>query len=174
MSRTHRKPRWYVEHSDASFINRELSYYVRRPYRMVKRRKSDEEYRRQCDKAMQEHLEDVRKNGPTELVRTYCWADSSVKFVERPKQPRWVSRHYYERVDYSVDECIADALKERKELTRDGKMSESGRRTGFKKTAAKEVRREWRKMKQKILKGEDYDKYYPHDKIGKKFVWSFW
>ena len=172
MSRTHRKPRWYVEHTDASYINRELEYHTRRPYRLVKVRKTDEEFDKEMAAAIREYEAAVKKNGgSTTYVEWSRWCEC---YVTREIRKPWVSRHRYERVPYSVDECIEDAKKERAKLTRDGNMSESGRRKYFKYLAKKEMRSEWRNMKQKILKGEDYDEYCPHDRLGKKHVWSVW
>lgn len=172
MSRTTRKPRWYVEHTDVSFINRELERYSRRPYKMAKVRKTDEEFDREMRREVRKYEEAVKKNGgQTTYLKWDFWCK---RYVTREIRKPWVSLYRYARVPYTIDECVEEAKREREKLTRDGNMSMSGRRKYFKYLAKKEVRSEWRNMKQKILKGEDYDKYCPHDRLGKKHIWSVW
>ena len=172
MSRTTRKPRWYVEHTDASYINREIARHTRRPYKTVKVRKSDEEYEADFARDLERYREEIAANGGTPYYKRWsCWSKMYIDCeIRRP----WANRHRYKRVPYSVDDCIEDAKRERKKLTRDGSMSESGRRTYFKHLAKKEVRYEWKRMKTAILKDEEYDRYCPHDRLGKKHVWSVW
>lgn len=172
MSRTYRKPRWYVEHSDASFVNFQLSMY--RSVQYIRVRKPSDQYREEYNRAVIEFEHDVKLNGPNEQRMMYSWVEKRSASISVPKVFYPPSRYWYKEVPYSVDQCIKEALDKRKEQTRDGYLSETPRRSGYKKDSAREVRREWNKMKHKIINDEDYDSFYPADKIGKKYTWTYW
>lgn len=171
MSRTYRKPRLYVEHSDVSYVNRELSWH--RPYRHKKIRRTDEEYAKLNEEAQKKYEADIKENGGNKYYTAYCaWRR---EYIVCEIRKSYVPRYKYVKVPYLKEECIKEALDYRKKLTRDGKLSQSGCRKTFKKMSKKAVRSEWKQMKQKIMKDEeDYEKYHPHDRIGKKFIWSIW
>ena len=168
MSRTTRKPRWYCEHSDVSFENRALELY--RDTKLARRRRPKKEYEEEYQKVLEEHHKFCEENGYI-LKKYSIWSQQWITYI-RPMP--YVPRYNYSFVPYSKEECVDDARKERKKLTRDGHCSESGRKKFYKKLSKKEVRNEWKRMKNKIMKDEEYDEFYPHDKLGKKFIWSVW
>ena len=173
MSRTTRKPRWYVEHSDVSFINSDKVHNYNRETYVQKVRKTREEYERDLEEADARYWREMETEGP-EILR-YSWMERKYVYVPRPRPH--VSRYHYIRRPYTQADFEADierAKEERKKLTRDGSMSESGRRKYYKRLAKKEVRNEWKRMKARIMKGDDYDQFWPHDKLGKTFIWEVW
>lgn len=187
MSRTYRKPRWpNVELSEVEYINRELKW-VRGQQRAVYERVANKE---RYDSALKTWRSDVKYYAW--LVKTY--ADSSrpdaQEYYERyvatlnnllkkkPKQEQYFSLNitYVPYTDDDVEKCISDSKKEYKKYTRDGRFSETSRRTGYKKDSAKIIRRANRKLEHDVIVGNEEWKHhsYPDRHLGKPKIWNWW
>lgn len=172
MSRTYRKPKWYIQHSDVSYANRELARHTRFPYKTVKVKKTEEEMKRDMDRAENEYKQKIKDNGGKTQYLSWSWCKKKYEMVDIPKP--YVHPYKYVKVDVNVDDVISNANLERAEYTRDGKMSETSRNKLYKRFSKKEVRNEWKKMRHKVMRGEDYDAFNPCDAIGKQHIWNVW
>lgn len=85
----------------------------------------------------------------------------------------WNNIAKYKRVEESV---IRNGVKKQwREWHQDGRLSESGKRSGFKQAAARVVRRANKRLAMEIISGIDEEKTsYPHTKMGKSLAWNFW
>lgn len=182
MSRTTRRPKFYIETSEIKEINRDLARAYRTPYKSIRVRMTDEEL--EADYQYRLARYEQRKQ---EAKRTFWWyVDNG---LSDPKH--WSAQSYttmcgeppvrysraYKRltVPKDIDEVIAESKRDFSTYTRDGKWNETGRNTGFKKTAAKCVRRANKHFCNAVMRGEEVDnKIYPHEHLGDYLVWSFW
>lgn len=83
--------------------------------------------------------------------------------------------NHYDYVEQPVDfdEIMNKAHQERSRMIRDGYSSQTKFRKRYKYLAKKEERKEWKKMKNVIMKGViDTESFFPHRKIGKKHYWD--
>lgn len=186
MSRTYRSNKYCAERTLVQQINRDLSRHYLYPTRSVKIRLSDEEieaennrrwkeYHDMVDKYAKENnlsLEQARK---ATVRRTYTWINLSQDTLVIP-EPWPCGRHQYVRVEVTKEEVIEDTKRDYAKHKRDGHWNDTGCNKAFKQMSKRHVRTEWRNAKQQILKDEDYDydKPYPGDYMGKKFIWSVW
>tara|TARA_R110000772_G_scaffold66361_2_gene147896 strand:- start:1788 stop:2099 length:312 start_codon:yes stop_codon:yes gene_type:complete len=87
----------------------------------------------------------------------------------------WNNVSRYKRIEEQV---LKDASDQWEEWHYDGKLSETGKRTGFKQAAARVVRRANKRLAVEILSGLHEDgetsESYPHVKLGKALAWNFW
>jgi len=93
------------------------------------------------------------------------YSDSSRK-LGYPSIDRYVGK--------TDDEVYEEAKVEHSEWFRDGMFYETGRSRYYKRLCKRDLRSHSREMINKILKGEEYDKYCPNNKRGKRFIWSVW
>lgn len=169
MSRTKRKPAWYVEHSDVSYTNRVLA---RQRQKLVKKKRTAEELAQAQANAQKFYQREIAENFGSTTKSVYSYYHQ--RWVEVEIRPPHVPKYRYEIVGLTVEEQIAEAKLDRQRFTRDGNMSETGRRSGYKRASTKLVRREWRCMEHNILKDLDYDQFNPSDHIGKQLIWDYW
>lgn len=183
MSRTYRKPAYYVEQSDVSYANRELQWHRRRLSQVrpggtgyLKRVKKDpEQYQRECDQAQAEFQLKVEQNGGSLYYMYTCpWLGTTRELTLRP---RYVSRYQYVPDQPPSDQQVIDnAVAERRKMTRDGVYSETAQRSGFKRDATRVVRRANKKYCRDVVNDdntwEDYP--YPTRKLGKHMKWNWW
>lgn len=184
MSRTYRKPAYYVEHSDVSYANRELARHHQmvahsRPWGGTgyakKVRKDQKLFEQQLAEAKAEFDQKVKDNGGSIYYTHICpWRREKVRAEIRPN---YVSRFQWISIDPpSEQQVIATALAKRKKMTRDGHWSETTPRSGFKYDAKKTVRRANKALCKAVVSGDEMweDKPYPTRKLGKHHVWSWW
>ena len=174
MSKTHRKPRWYSEYSDAEFINRELEHYYRRPYRRVPVRKTAEEFAADREAATIIYNEKIAANGGKDYYEEMCrWSKVMVtRYIHKPYTSVYKSSIM---VPYTKEECIEDAKAKRAEMQRDGYGTETVRNTGFKQDAAKKLRRDNKRYCDDVVADKDVDHLAYHSrKESKHIVWRYW
>lgn len=188
MSRTTRKPRFFIEESEETYIKRQLSSHYRRwnkgnnySTKWVRQRKSDEQYKAECEVVMREYNEKLKEAtydscGRPHIVK-YSWSfytreyGPTYVYLYKPKVPR------YKRVQisWSVEQEIEELKKQYRKFTRDGHWNETGRNTGFKKAATKTIRLANRRLANKIMSEQDYDHLsYPNEHDGDYLRWAFW
>ena len=190
MSRTYRKPAWYVKRSDVQEINREIAQrnkhlYFGFYYAGVRQRKPKKQYEEEVRKAQEKcdrEIENARELGkPTytlDIRQTYdCNRVPRIRweFYKKPLYtPAFISRYVYIKKPLDYNDIVEEVMEERHRLQRDGNMSETGRRTGFKKDAASTVRRANKNFCYKVMKGEWENDPYPIRKQGKTLAWDYW
>lgn len=173
MSRTTRKPRWYCEHNEVSFINNdyhiELSYYY-----ITKRTRRDKDVvNAEIAAANKKYEEAVAANGGTAvLASTYCsWLGTvHQRYIQRD----YVSRFTYEKVFVGKQYFIEEAKAKYKALTRDGSMSESGRKKAFRKDCARTTRRANKRFCKAVLDDAWEHLSAPSYSDTSYKVWSYW
>ena len=191
MSRTYRKNAYFgTEISKEKYISRELAYSKRSFFRETYRRfLKGEELEKAKQKFIESHaaqLHDFKKKrsyyaylkryftaGHYESVFNYY--DSAVKKLE--EGPNLTKRFYVrEYLELTEEEITKNASDYFDEYFRDGKGSETPRRSGFKKEAARHTRRNNRILEKKIVNGDDtWENYaYTNDHDGDHFVWNWW
>lgn len=168
MSRTYRKPQWYVENNDVSHENHYLRGF--NGTKRERRLKPVEQYKAECEAADRRYDDICRKEG--KYVTRWHWLERRYVEITRPRF--YVSKFIYTTVPYSIEEARIDAKAQRDSYTRDGALKDGTRRKQYKNLSKKAVRNEWKKMKNKIMKDENYDAHYPHDQLGKKYIWAVW
>ena len=167
MSRTTRNPKYYIKYSDVAYANKNKPFYT---YMRVE--KTDEEYHSDMEFAHVSYEMKLVKSHGRGYENYYDHIEGV--YAYRPIVLENVSRFYFVKVPYVEKYGIPNAKEERAKMARDGHFSESGRRKSFKSLAKKSVRNESKKMIQRVMKGVDYDEFCPHDRLGKKHVWSIW
>jgi hypothetical protein len=149
MSRTTRRPKFYIETSETKEIQLAVARATRNPY--IRVRKTQEE--------LDQHYQYMLKNYP-EYAHMHYRATRGYKQV---------------KIEVDIDAVTEKAKREFATYTRDGKWNETGRNTGFKQAAAKCVRLANKQFCGAVIRGEDIDnKIYPHNHLGDYLVWSFW
>jgi hypothetical protein len=147
MSRTTRRPKFYIETSETKEIQLAIARAKRNPYI----RKTQEE--------LDQHYQYMLKNYP-EYAHMHYRATRGYKQV---------------KIEVDIDAVTEKAKREFATYTRDGKWAMSGKNTGFKEAAASCVRRANKQFCNAVIRGEDIDnKIYPHNHLGDYLVWSFW
>ena len=161
MSRTTRRPRFYLKTSEIKEINRDIAYAISRPTHYIRVRMTDAELEEQYQRQLKRYKE------------TGTWVD----YWPYRSEPPVRKTHGYKRVavEKRMDEVIAKSKRDFATYTRDGKWNETNKNTGFKQAAAKTVRRANTRFCSQVKRGEEYeDKIYPHEHLGDHLVWSFW
>lgn len=188
MSRTYRKNAYFgTEISKEKYISKELAY---NRFRKTKRRfLKGEELEKAKQKIIDAHYANLReytrkrsyynylKNnyGASYYTIMFNYYDSAVKEIE--KGPNLNKKFYVrEYIELTKEEVIKNASDYFDEHFRDGKGSETARRSGFKKEAARHVRRNNRILEKKIINSDDtWENYvYPNEHDGDHFVWNWW
>jgi hypothetical protein len=188
MSRTYRKPLRLIEENEDTYIKRQLDSRYRRwnkgdNYRTkyVRRKKPEDQYKAECQVALNEYQEKLKTAEYDEYGRPYVWRygwnwcnrERTVyaDYIHRP----CVSRYHRVDIPWSIEQEIEDLKTQYRKFTRDGHWNETGCNTGFKEAAAKVTRLGNRRLEKKILKDEDYDHLpYPNEHDGDHLAWSFW
>lgn len=179
MSRTYRKSSYTASRNRARYIDEEVVDWKNDPFKSVRRKRTEEEmieaqakadayYEERCVEYAKRHWISVAK--AKTAIRRNPW--SNIEHLAVPRYP--VAKHTRDIVPMSKEEAIKYAADYYDVWERDGKYSESGRNKFYKKLNKKTVRNNSRRMISKIMKGEDYDKPYPGDYMGKKHIWSVW
>ena len=149
MSRTTRRPKFYIETSETKEIQLAIASAKRNPY--IRVRKTQEE--------LDQHYQYMLKNYP-EYAHMHYGTTRGYRLV---------------KIEVDIDAVTTKAKREFATYTRDGKWNETGRRTGFKQAAASCVRRANKRFCGAVMRDEDVDdKIYPHEHLGDYLVWSFW
>ncbi len=188
MSRTTRKPLRLIEESEETYIKKQLASRFRRwnkgnnyETRVVRRRKSEDQYEAECNVALAEYNEKLKKAEYDQYGRpfvwnyTWIWCDRKHSvFADYIRKP-YVSRYHRIEIPWSVEQEIDELKAQYRKFTRDGHWNETGRNTGFKKAASKTTRLGNRRLEKKILKDDDYDHLpYPNEHDGDHLRWSYW
>lgn len=181
MSRTTRRPKFYIETSETKHIQRDIALAIRYPNTYIRVPKTEQELDEEYQRAVHRY-EEAKK----QARRSYWWYLDNAFGDEH-----WCMRQYHSSIptvpvrhthgtkrvaiEKSMDEVIAESKRDFSTYTRDGKWNETGRNTGFKQAAAKCVRRANKRFCSAVIRGEDVDnKIYPHEHLGDYLVWSFW
>ena len=181
MSRTirSRKNRRRYDTTEISAINKQLGYWSLKPTRLIKVRKTQEEYARDVARAERKYIAELEKF--SELNNISVDAASKLKYMS-PRSGSWcylikrdsVRKIRYEVVQLSREEVIASAKKDFARRSRDGYWSETGRNQGFKHQAKKHVRRQNKKFTHKVMRDLDWeDQVLADHKDGKQFIWDW-
>lgn len=188
MSRTYRKNSYFgTEISKESYIQKQLEYRHLKVKSIRRRLKGDEaeqakkEYLIYKSKAIEEarntlnfykRYEKYNSNYTTSIILYEKHIDKLINTYNN------IPKYFYVRElkDVSKDEVIKDATKYYNSFFRDGVGSETSRRTGFKKQAARIVRRANRCLEKNIVKGnDDWNNYaYPNHHDGDFCSWNWW
>ena len=171
MSRTTRKPQWYSEHSEVSFINWELRY--QRDYEYVSYRRNKTEREKERKAAETKYVAEVAANGGSNILgyRKSAWSNTEYPIYIRKD---YVASHYRVKVPRSKEYFINKAKNKYKVLTRDGAMSETSNRSGFKKDSAKAVRNANKRFCVRVLKDEWDEIPQPNGHEGDYTAWTWW
>ena len=149
MSRTTRRPKFYIETSEIREIQRDVDRSIRNPY--IRVRKTQEE--------LDQHYQYMLKNYP-EYAHMHYGTTRGYRTV---------------KIEVDIEAVTEKAKRDFATYTRDGKWNETGRNTGFKQAAASCVRRANKRFCNAVMRDEDIDnKIYPHEHLGDYLVWSFW
>lgn len=149
MSRTTRRPKFYIETSEIREIQRDVDRAIRNPY--IRVRKTQEE--------LDQHYQYMLKNYP-EYADMHYGATRGYSTV---------------KIEVDIEAVTTKAKRNFATYTRDGKWNETGRNTGFKQAAASCVRRANKRFCNAVMRNEDIDnKIYPHEHLGDYLVWTFW
>lgn len=161
MSRTTRRPKFYIKTSETKHINRDVASALRFPNFYIRVRMTEQELE-------EEYQRNVERYKTSATVFTYYYYRNEVP-------TRRTSGYKRVAIEKSMDEVIAESKRDFATYTRDGKWNETGRNTGFKQAAAKCVRRANARFCSTVLRGEEYDDtIYPHEHLGDELVWNFW
>lgn len=161
MSRTTRRPRFYLKTSEIKEINRDITRAIRCPTHYIRVRMTEQE------------LEELYQRQLKRYVETGTWVEYWPYRSEPPV--RKTSGYKRVAVEKRMDEVIAESKRDFATYTRDGKWNETGQNTGFKRAASRCVRRANARFCSSVIRGEEYEnKIYPHDHLGDYLVWSFW
>lgn len=171
MSRTHRRPRFVRDESEVQYINRVLDSHYRCPRRAVRVRKPQEQYDAEVRAAHEEWLAMIAAAKKGTDFNSALHRLTNFRNIRE----RWVPRWTRVLVEESEQQVIAEARASYARRTRDGHWNETGRNWGFKRQAARTLRRADRAFESMILRGEDHeDVLYPGPHLGKKFIWDWW
>ena len=161
MSRTTRRPKFYLTTSETNEIMRDLERAIRIPYKSIKVPLTEEE----LDKEYARRVKQYKESG--------YWAYYWPQHFEAPIRPTKLYKRV--QVEKDIEEVITKAKANFATYTRDGKWNETGRNTGFKYAAKKQVRKANKRFCKVVLQDQDYDNItYPHDHLGDYLVWCFW
>ncbi len=182
MSRTIRKPLRFIEENEESYIKHQLSSRFRRwnkgdnyNTRVVRRKKSQEQYEAEWEDAWKLYHEQLKKASYDSEGHPYLWMQTCGGFRENYIREPYVTKYHRIEVPWSIEQEIEELRKQYRKFTRDGHWNETGRNSGFKKASAKTVRLGNRRLEKKILADEDYDHLpYPNEHDGDFLRWSFW
>ena len=185
MSRTTRKPKSVIEETLAQVLNRDKSSYrmhshfYRDGFKSVRVRKDTAEYLAEVVAAEKKYdallAEAEKKYGKWKDYPKDSWYYT--RYTQELPRPYMKHVSKFKRMDvpWSYEDDVAETTRDYKKRTRDGRWNETSYNQFFKELCATNLRSENRKLKNKILKDEDYDHQpYPHLKMGKKFLWSVW
>lgn len=143
----------------AAFIQDEMNNWAKKPTAKVRYRKPRKVY----------EAEVVAAKAKYDATPYENW------FCDRPAFRNYVSKFYYITVDVSYEKALAYAEEEWAKRFRDGYCSETSRTTGFKKDAAKKLRRDNKRYCDDVVAGREVDHLaYPSRKESKYIVWSYW
>jgi hypothetical protein len=173
MSRTTRKPKFYIDESDVAKINQALDDWHRRPTTRVRKRKNKDEYAAEMAKAESEYQAEITANGGNtmKLILTYWPRHLSLVEIHR----NYVFRWKYETVELSYDDVVNNTMQTRAKMQRDGCWTETSRNTGYKGSTKRELRRRNKEICRHVIAEEDFDAMvYPIRKEGKSHVWDWW
>lgn len=161
MSRTTRRPRFYIKTSEIKELNCDIARAIRSPTHYIRVRMTEQELEEQYQRQLKRYAE------------TGTWVEYWPYRCEPPV--RKTSGYKRVEVEKRMDEVIAKTKRNFATYTRDGKWNETGKNTGFKQAAARCVRRANSRFCSTVIRGEEYDNtIYPHDHLGDYLVWSFW
>lgn len=171
MSRTNRKPKWYREHNEVSFINNSTRWD--KDYEYLSVRRPMETIRAERKAAQDKYDAEVKANDGTDFLymRKSLWSDREYPIYIRKDYVRTHDRVKVLRTKQYFEE---KARKEFHALTRDGTHSETAQRTGFKKQSAKVVRRANKRFCDLVLNNEWDEVPQPNGKEGDTHIWSWW
>ena len=172
MSRTYRNPstrHWGCE-TRTQQINFEINRWNRHPYKTVKFRKNKEEWEAECLAAKAAFDKEVAELGPTRLV----WSCSKKEYFPYPRVWYKPSKYRYKRVPYTLEEAIEDGKRTWEKRHRDGYLTESGRKSGFRHDSALSLRRRNKRFCSGVMHGKDLeDNPYPHRREDKCKIWDW-
>ena len=161
MSRTTRRPRFFLKTSETKEIQRDIARAIRFPNYYIRVPMTEQE------------LEELYQRQLKQYAETGTW----VTYWPYRSEPPVRKTSGYKRVEVEkcMDEVIAKSKRDFATYTRDGKWNETGKNTGFKQAAARRVRRANSQFCSAVIRGEEYDNtIYPHEHLGDDLVWSFW
>lgn len=165
MSRTYRKMKlgnW--NKSEIAYINQHMRRFTGSV--RIRNRKSKEQIEAEKIQAVKD-----RENWYLKYRSNYITIDD--KIVWAPTL--YVHKYVYKDVYQSREDRIKELRQKYATFSRDGRFNESSRSTGFKKKAARVVRRENQRFCRKIMMGAEYDHTpYPDHHLGDPYVWDFW
>jgi hypothetical protein len=173
MSRTHRRPKYYI----TTTLEKELIYvtdnYKSRngDWGWERYRKTDEECNAELAKAILAYEVKYKKfMKSTEIV--YVIMRLSRK---PPVKPTNVNRNGLRKVAIHLEDVLKEAKEDYSKYTRDGHWNESNQNQKYKKMCRNKLRQGNKKLEKKIIKDELYDdKPYPSTKEGKPCYWYVW
>jgi len=180
MSRTTRRPKFYLKTSETKHINRDIARAIRFPDHYIRVRMTEEE----LDTEYQRNLVEFERVKKTSFFALYFYLSQHYSADYYKEKCDSIMAHKPTRrtkgfkrvaVEKSMDEVIAESKRDFATYTRDGKWNETSRNTGFKRAAASCVRRANKRFCSAVIRGEEYeDTIYPHEHLGDYLVWSFW
>lgn len=163
MARTKRNPAW-PNVSKQTYIDHQYRYPETRT---VRTRKPKSVYKAQVlEAAKHARIENILQRNPT--TRTWEYRDVLVT----PRVSRFITQY---DVPYPQAEQDKDNAEKYDTWFRDGKLTETGRNTGFKKRAQRELRNANRRYCTRVMRDqEDCDDVYPCSREQKHLIWAFW
>ena len=182
MSRTYRKSVYIDSESYESHLTNELTAWKERPTARVRIKRTEAqmlEANRQADACYEERILALAKSKHISIkdAKVYCdkslWSGVYLSYVSVYRYP--VRDYYMATVTVTREEVVAGAKSWYDKQSRDGKGNDAcGLRKSWREMTKKAVRRETKKLTHAIVREEDYDKPYPGDYLGKKYIWSIW
>lgn len=191
MSRTIRKSRFTDERNEEQYIKQQLQSRYNKLYiggdyrtRLVRRKKPEELYKAQVAAAWAEYNTKLQQavydeQGQPYVGYTYrhnysCGKYTFGLFPNYLRKP-YISLYHRIEIPWSIEQEIDALKKEYLAFTRDGRWSETSRRSGFKEGSANVTRLANHRLEKKILKGEEYEHLaYPNEHDGDFLRWAFW
>lgn len=180
MSRTYRKNDYTDSISLKQHLARDLVYWKKNPYRIVRTRKTDAQLKADnlwADKEYDCEIKELayKRNCSREKARgimRHCLYSrvSTIYLVRRNYVSEFTSYYLY----ITKEEAIKESIAEYKSYNRDGKYHETTGNEYFKYLNKREVRSRTRRMIHQIKRGEEWTQPYPADYLGKKHFWSVW
>lgn len=172
MSRTTRKPKWYREHTEVSFINND--WCVQRSTSISVRKRRDKKIvAKELEAAQTKFEAELAANGGSRIKGYYksSWSDTEYPIYIRPDV---VHRFTYTRVEVSKDYFRDKARQEYKTITRDGKYTESRRKKNFRNDCARTNRRNNKEFCRKVMNDEWEDTSAPRYTDTNFKRWAWW
>jgi hypothetical protein len=173
MSRTTRKPKFYIDESDVEDLNSELDHWYRHPTTRVRKRKSKEDIVATIAKVEAEYQAEIAANG-----------GRTMKLIRRNWPPRldcveirrgYITYWEYVVVELTYEDVVKESTQKRARMQRDGCWNETGRNTGYKGATKRELRRRNKDICRRVINEEDCDAMvYPIRKEGKAHRWDWW